>query len=110
MNKVATPVHRPLPFVCWVTSSGGRVNSLELSDRIAIERTQLSRIIDQAESQGYIERTVSEQDRRACELNQRGIRSRAHRQGVLVRQEYWVHAFQSWVRDRLATQPGQAPS
>lgn len=50
---------------------------------------------------------VSAQDRRACELNQRGVRSRAHRQGVLVRQEYWVHAFQSWVRDRLATQSSE---
>ena len=44
---------------------------------------------------------VSEQDRRACELNQRGVRSRAHRHGVLVRQEYWVHEFQNWVRERL---------
>ena len=46
--------------------------------------------------------TVSAEDRRACELNQRGLRSRAHSHGVLVRQEYWVHRFQSWVRERLA--------
>ena len=46
---------------------------------------------------------VSAQDRSACELNQRGLRSRAHQQGVLVRQEYGVFAFQNWVRERLAS-------
>ena len=48
---------------------------------------------------------VSAQDRRACELNQRGVRSRAHRHGVLVGQEYWVYEFQSWVREQLAAGP-----
>ena len=51
---------------------------------------------------------VSEQDRRACEINQRGLRSRAHRQGVLVPQENWVYAFQNWVRERLAALPNDA--
>jgi len=48
---------------------------------------------------------VSAQDRRACELNQRGLRSRAHQQGVLVSQDYWVHEFHNWVRERLAADP-----
>ncbi len=40
---------------------------------------------------------VVEQDARACELNQRGVRSRAHQRGVLVPQEHEVFGFQRWV-------------
>ena len=47
----------------------GGLHISELSDRIAIERTQLSRIIDQAEAQGYVVRAPSEQDRRQTRLN-----------------------------------------
>jgi Rieske 2Fe-2S family protein len=46
-------------------------------------------------------RLVIEQDGRACELNQKGIQSIAHQQGVLMAQEYAVHRFQQWVRDSL---------
>jgi Rieske 2Fe-2S family protein len=53
---------------------------------------------------------VSAQDSQACELNQRGLRSRAHSQGVLVRQEYWVYRFQSWVRECLAKATSEADS
>ena len=49
----------------------------------------------------FIER-LTDQDARVCELNQRGLRGRRHTNGVLVPQEYLVHGFQEWVRDRLA--------
>jgi phenylpropionate dioxygenase-like ring-hydroxylating dioxygenase large terminal subunit len=45
---------------------------------------------------------VVEQDVRACELNQRGLRALPHRHGVLVKQEYWVREFHLWVQARLA--------
>jgi len=44
---------------------------------------------------------VVAQDARACELNQQGLRSRPHRQGVLVPQEVWVARFHDWLNDRL---------
>jgi Rieske 2Fe-2S family protein len=44
---------------------------------------------------------VVEQDARACELNQRGLRALPHERGVLVKQEYWVARFQKWVLERL---------
>jgi len=47
-------------------------------------------------------RLVVTQDARACELNQRGLRSHAHRQGVLVPQEHGVWQFHQWLRERLA--------
>lgn len=46
-------------------------------------------------------RRVVEQDARACELNQRGLRALPHQHGVLVKQEYWVRRFQQWVLERL---------
>jgi Rieske 2Fe-2S family protein len=46
-------------------------------------------------------RLVVEQDTRACERNQRGLHSLAHREGVLGPQEYGVFAFQQWVREQL---------
>lgn len=45
---------------------------------------------------------VVEQDGAACELNQAGLRSRAHKQGVLMPQEHSVFAFHEWVRRGLA--------
>ena len=44
---------------------------------------------------------VVKEDAGACELNQKGLRSLRHRQGVLMPQEYEVLAFDQWVRDRL---------
>jgi len=46
-------------------------------------------------------RRVVEQDGRVCELNQAGLRCRAHRHGVLVGQEHYLWDFHCWVRDRL---------
>jgi Rieske 2Fe-2S family protein len=46
-------------------------------------------------------RLVVAQDARVCEVNQRGLRSRAHEHGVLVAQEHGVHALHCWIRERL---------
>jgi len=46
-------------------------------------------------------RQVVMEDARACELNQKGLRSSRHQQGVLMPQEYDVLAFDNWVRERL---------
>jgi Rieske 2Fe-2S family protein len=46
-------------------------------------------------------RTVVQEDAEVCELNQRGLRSRRHEQGVLVGQEEELWRFHEWLRDRL---------
>ena len=46
-------------------------------------------------------RLVVEQDGRACELNQQGLKSRRHEHGVLVPQEHAVWEFHEWLRSRL---------
>jgi phenylpropionate dioxygenase-like ring-hydroxylating dioxygenase large terminal subunit len=47
-------------------------------------------------------RLVVEQDGRACELNQQGLKSRRHEHGVLVPQEHGLWQFHEWLRARLA--------
>lgn len=47
-------------------------------------------------------RIVIQQDGEVCELNQRGLHSRSHKQGVLVAQEYQLWHFHEWLRSRLA--------
>jgi Rieske 2Fe-2S family protein len=44
-------------------------------------------------------RTVLEEDAAICEVNQRGLRARPHRSGVLMPEEYDLHRFHDWVRD-----------
>ena len=46
-------------------------------------------------------RLVVEQDAELSDLNQRGLKSKAHDQGVLVPQEYAVWNFHEWIRARL---------
>ncbi len=46
-------------------------------------------------------RLVLDQDAAICEINQRGLRSRRHREGVLMPEEYDVHRFQQWVRNEM---------
>ncbi|MFT5658093.1 MAG: Rieske 2Fe-2S family protein [Gammaproteobacteria bacterium] len=41
---------------------------------------------------------VMQQDAEACELNQKGLRSRSFKQGVLMPEEHHVKAFHDWVR------------
>ena len=47
-------------------------------------------------------RLVVAQDGRVCELNQKGLRSRRHREGVLMPQEAALLEFHDWLRARLA--------
>ncbi|MDH5583515.1 MAG: aromatic ring-hydroxylating dioxygenase subunit alpha [Gammaproteobacteria bacterium] len=56
---------------------------------------------DEMEKTLQLGRLVVEQDGRACELNQEGLRSSRHQTGVLVAQEYWLWEFHEWLRDRL---------
>jgi Rieske 2Fe-2S family protein len=44
---------------------------------------------------------VMEQDAKVCELNQNGLHSNRHRQGILVPHEYEVYQFHQWVRDEM---------
>jgi len=46
-------------------------------------------------------RLVIRQDGEVCELNQQGVRSRAHEAGVLVGQEHDLWEFHEWLRERL---------
>ncbi len=46
-------------------------------------------------------RQVVLEDARICEINQRGLRSRAHAAGVLMPPEHDVAAFHDWLRERL---------
>lgn len=48
---------------------------------------------------------VLEQDALACEINQRGIRSPGYRQGTLMPQEFGIHHFHRWVRNRMEDAP-----
>jgi len=50
-------------------------------------------------------RLVVAQDGRVCEINQQGLRSRRHREGVLMPQEQSVHEFHEWLRSRLVERP-----
>jgi len=45
---------------------------------------------------------VMDQDGAICEINQRGLRSIAHKSGTLMPQEYVIHQFHQWVRASLA--------
>ena len=51
-------------------------------------------------------RLVVRQDGRVCEINQRGLRSRAHTAGVLVPQEHGVYELHEWIRARLGERSG----
>lgn len=42
--------------------------------------------------------TVLEEDAAICEINQRGLRARPHKTGVLMPEEYDLHRFHEWVR------------
>lgn len=70
------------------------VNWLFPPGTLADARFDLERVVE-------FGRLVLEQDGRACELNQKGLHCRRHREGVLVAQEKGVHEFQRWVLDRL---------
>ncbi len=60
-----------------------------------------ARHADQLDDVLALGRLVVQQDAAACVLNQQGLKSRAHRQGVLVPQEWAVFEFHEWLRQRL---------
>lgn len=45
---------------------------------------------------------VLEEDAAICEINQKGLRSMRHAAGVLMPEEYDLHRFHNWVRERHA--------
>jgi Rieske 2Fe-2S family protein len=58
---------------------------------------------EQIESIVAFARQVVSEDARACELNQKGLKSSRHQHGVLMPQEYGVLEFDNWVREQLGT-------
>ncbi len=67
---------------------------LFLPETLADPSFDLANIVDFAT-------TVMAEDAEVCEINQRGLRARAYREGVLMPQEYELKAFHDWVRRRL---------
>jgi Rieske 2Fe-2S family protein len=57
---------------------------------------------DELERLYALGRLVVAQDGRVCEVNQRGLKSRRHREGVLMPQEHGVKEFHDWLRARLS--------
>ena len=55
-------------------------------------------------------RLVVMQDLRVSTLSQRGMHARRHEAGVLMPQEYDVHAFQQWVAARVRGEAALAPT
>jgi Rieske 2Fe-2S family protein len=45
---------------------------------------------------------VMTEDAEVCELNQRGLKARAHARGVVMPEEYVIRQFHDWVRAELA--------
>ncbi|MEZ5804722.1 MAG: aromatic ring-hydroxylating dioxygenase subunit alpha [Rhizobiaceae bacterium] len=45
---------------------------------------------------------VLDEDAAICEVNQRGLRSRRHRHGVLMPEEYDLFRFHQWVREKTS--------
>lgn len=60
---------------------------------------------DQLEKMAALGRLLIAQDARACELNQQGLRSRRHREGVLMPQEQALLEFHGWLKSRLSEHP-----
>ena len=56
---------------------------------------------DKIEHMLELGRLVVEQDGALCELNQKGQKSRAHKHGVIVPQEYGVLDFHEWIKTCL---------
>ena len=48
-------------------------------------------------------RQVLEEDAEICAVNQKGLRSMRHRAGVLMPEEYELHRFHNWLRQRHET-------
>jgi Rieske 2Fe-2S family protein len=75
---------------------------VELTVDWLLPRGVAERHADELDKMVALGRLVVAQDGRVCELNQQGLRSRRHREGVLMPQEESVHEFHAWLRSRLA--------
>lgn len=64
------------------------------ADRVGDATLDLDRLT------GLAKRVIAE-DAAACEMNQRGLAAAPFEAGVLMQEEYEVHAFHTWVRSRL---------
>lgn len=71
-----------------------RVEYLFSPEALAAPGFSLRKVVE------FADRVMGE-DAYACEINQRGLRALPHRAGVVMPEEYMVHAFHRWVRVRL---------
>lgn len=95
----------------FVVAHPDYVRSVRITPR-GPERTELTvdwllppgvaeRHAGELEKMAEVGRLLIAQDGRVCELNQQGLRSRRHREGVLMPQEESLHEFHEWLRTRL---------
>jgi len=89
----------------------GRLLPVSPEETLMVVEWLFAKEVLKRDDPGLLERStalgalVFEQDARACELNQQGLRCLRHERGVLVPQEYPVRDFHHWVRSAL----GEAP-
>jgi Rieske 2Fe-2S family protein len=75
--------------------------AIELTVDWLLPRGVAERYPQELEGMYALGRLLIAQDGRVCELNQQGLRSRRHRQGVLMPQEHALLEFHDWLRSRL---------
>ena len=74
-----------------------RTDWLLAKESLDLEQFDLSKIVDFGVE-------ILKEDAEVCELNQRGVKSLSHKQGVLMPQEYDVVNFHKWLKSRLLAQ------
>jgi len=74
-----------------------RADWLLAKESLGLEQFDLSKIVDFGVE-------ILKEDAEVCELNQRGVKSLSHKQGVLMPQEYDVVNFHKWLKSRLLAQ------
>jgi Rieske 2Fe-2S family protein len=74
-----------------------RVDWLLSKESLNLEQFDLSKIVDFGVE-------ILKEDAEVCELNQRGVKSLSHKQGVLMPQEYDVVNFHTWLKSRFRAQ------
>ena len=79
--------------------------SIELTVDWLLPRGVAERFPGELEAMYALGRLLVAQDGRVCELNQQGLRSRRHREGVLMPQEHALHEFHEWLKSRLSEVP-----
>jgi len=74
-----------------------RADWLLAKESLGLEQFDLSKIVDFGVE-------ILKEDAEVCELNQRGVKSLSHKQGVLMPQEYDVVNFHKWLKSRFLAQ------